>query len=66
MFLETDNSEEFILANLSLTHLNETLEISFNEGENICFKASPFIDIFFKFRHNVTLGFWARCSSFEW
>merc|ERR1712013_653320 len=34
------NSEEFILANLSLTHLNETLEISFNEGENICFKVS--------------------------
>merc|ERR1719250_316505 len=40
VFLETDNSEEFILANLSLSHLNETLEISFNEGENICFKVS--------------------------
>ena len=66
MFLETDNSEEFILANLSLSHLNETLEISFNEGEKICFKASSFIHIFFKLRHNVILGFWARCSSFEW
>merc|ERR1712129_509805 len=40
LFIENDNSEEFILANLSLKNFNESLEISFNEGEKICFRVS--------------------------
>eukprot|EP00090_Calanus_glacialis_P030055 TRINITY_DN4830_c0_g1_i3.p1 TRINITY_DN4830_c0_g1~~TRINITY_DN4830_c0_g1_i3.p1 ORF type:complete len:339 (-),score=121.85 TRINITY_DN4830_c0_g1_i3:55-1071(-) len=40
LFIENDKSEEFILANLSLKNFNETLDISFNEGEKICFKVS--------------------------
>ena len=33
-----DNNEEFIIANLNLENFNETLDISFNEGEKVCFK----------------------------
>merc|ERR1712106_513611 len=33
LFIENDNSEEFILANLSLKNFNESLEISFNEDK---------------------------------
>ena len=40
LFIETENSDEFILANLSLKNFNETLDISFNEGEKICFRVS--------------------------
>ena len=38
LFIETENSDEFILANLSLKNFNETLDISFNEEEKICFR----------------------------
>jgi hypothetical protein len=40
LFIETENSEEFILSNLSLKNFNATLDISFNEGEKICFRVS--------------------------
>merc|ERR1719500_464412 len=36
--IECDNNEEFIIANLSSSVFNETLDLSFNEGEKICFK----------------------------
>merc|ERR1719242_1964454 len=36
--IECDNNEEFIIANLSSTVFNETLDLAFNEGEKICFK----------------------------
>ena len=38
LFIECDNSEEFIIANLNLKNFNETLDLAFNEGEKICFK----------------------------
>ena len=38
LFIETENKDEFILANLSLKNFNETLDISFNEEEKICFR----------------------------
>ena len=38
LFIETENSDEFILANLSLKNFNETLDISFNKEEKICFR----------------------------
>merc|ERR1719184_221585 len=36
--IECDNNEEFIIANLSSSVINETLDLAFNEGEKICFK----------------------------
>merc|ERR1719481_544204 len=36
--IECDNNEEFIIANLSSAVFNETLDLSFNQGEKICFK----------------------------
>merc|ERR1719412_384984 len=36
--IECENNEEFIIANLSSTVFNETLDLAFNEGEKICFK----------------------------
>ena len=36
--VECDNSEEFIIANLNMETFSETLDISFNDGEKICFK----------------------------
>merc|ERR1719397_1946741 len=38
--IECDNNEEFIIANLSSSVINETLDLAFNEGEKICFKES--------------------------
>jgi len=38
VFVECDNHEEFIIANLSVKNFNETIDLSFNEGEKICFK----------------------------
>ena len=38
LMIECDNNEEFIIANLSSTVFNETLDLAFNEGEKICFK----------------------------
>jgi len=38
VFVECDNNEEFIIANLSAKNFNETIDLSFNEGEKICFK----------------------------
>jgi len=38
VFVECDNSEEFIIANLGPKAYNETLDLAFNEGEKICFK----------------------------
>merc|ERR1719352_747818 len=36
--IECDNNEEFIIANLSSSVINETLDLAFNDGEKICFK----------------------------
>merc|ERR1719282_2221693 len=36
--IECENDEEFIIANLSSSVFNETLDLAFNEGEKICFK----------------------------
>lgn len=38
VFVECDNNEEFIIANLNAKTFNETIDLSFNEGEKICFK----------------------------
>ena len=38
VFVECDSSEEFIIANLNAKNFNETIDLSFNEGEKICFK----------------------------
>merc|ERR1719193_2665565 len=38
VFVECDNNEEFIIANLSAKNFNETIDLAFNEGEKICFK----------------------------
>jgi len=38
VYVECDNNEEFILANLNLKNFNESLDLSFNAGEKICFK----------------------------
>jgi len=38
VFIECDNNEEFIIANLNGKILNENLDLSFNQGEKICFK----------------------------
>lgn len=38
VYVECDNNEEFIIANLNLKNFNEGLDLSFNEGEKICFK----------------------------
>jgi len=38
VFVECDNSEEFIIANLNAKNFNETIDLAFNEGEKICFK----------------------------
>merc|ERR1712037_431063 len=38
LMIECDNNEEFIIANLSSSVFNETVDLSFNEGEKICFK----------------------------
>jgi len=35
---QSDNNEEFIIANLNLKNFNESLDLAFNEGEKICFK----------------------------
>ena len=35
---QSDNNEEFIIANLNLKNFNESLDLTFNEGEKICFK----------------------------
>jgi len=40
IMVEIDNNEEFILANLTVKNFNETLDISFNDGEKICFRVS--------------------------
>ena len=38
VYVENDINEEFIIANLNLKTFNEGLDLSFNEGEKICFK----------------------------
>jgi len=38
LFLKSDDGQEFIIANLSLDIFNESLDLSFSQGENICFK----------------------------
>ena len=38
VFVECENNEEFIIANLNAKTFNETIDLSFNEGEKICFK----------------------------
>merc|ERR1712039_569978 len=38
LMVECENNEEFIIANLSSSVFNETLDLAFNEGEKICFK----------------------------
>merc|ERR1719450_869932 len=38
LMIECENNEEFIIANLSSSVFNETLDLAFNEGEKICFK----------------------------
>jgi len=38
VYVENDINEEFIIANLNLKSFNEGLDLSFNEGEKICFK----------------------------
>jgi len=38
VYVENDINEEFIIANLNLKNFNEGLDLSFNEGEKICFK----------------------------
>ena len=40
VYVECDNNEEFIIANLNLKCFNEGLDLSFNEGEKICFKGN--------------------------
>ena len=40
LMIECDNNEEFIIANLSSSIINETLDLAFNEGEKICFKVN--------------------------
>ena len=40
LMIECDNNEEFIIANLSSSVFNETLDLAFNEGEKICFKVN--------------------------
>ena len=41
LYLEYDG-DEFIIANLNKTHLNESLDLGFNLGEKISFKAELF------------------------
>ena len=36
--VECDTGENFILANLNLKTCSENLNVSFNDGEKICFK----------------------------
>eukprot|EP00090_Calanus_glacialis_P001782 TRINITY_DN11314_c0_g1_i1.p1 TRINITY_DN11314_c0_g1~~TRINITY_DN11314_c0_g1_i1.p1 ORF type:complete len:382 (-),score=124.86 TRINITY_DN11314_c0_g1_i1:29-1105(-) len=38
LLIESENNEEFIIANLNLKNFNENLDLAFNEGEKICFK----------------------------
>jgi len=38
LYLESDNSREFIIASLSTGIFNESLDLAFNLGEKICFK----------------------------
>jgi len=38
VYVECDNKDQFIISNLSLTNLNENLDLSFNGGETVCFK----------------------------
>ena len=38
VMVECDTGENFILANLNLKTCSENLNVSFNEGEKICFK----------------------------
>lgn len=38
VFVECDNQEEFIVANLQSKTLNESLDLTFGVGEKICFK----------------------------
>jgi len=38
LIVECNNEENFIIANLTQKQFNTTLELSFNEGEKICFK----------------------------
>jgi len=38
LYLESDNSSEFIIASLSTKILNVSLDLAFNLGEKICFK----------------------------
>ena len=40
LMIECDNNEEFIIANLSSSVFNETLDLAFNEWEKICFKVN--------------------------
>ena len=40
VYVENDINEEFIIANLNLKNFNEGLDLSFNEGEKICFKGN--------------------------
>ena len=40
LMVECENNEEFIIANLSSSVFNETLDLAFNEGEKICFKVN--------------------------
>jgi len=38
LYLKSNDGKEFIIANLSLEIFNESLDLSFSQGENICFK----------------------------
>ena len=38
LLIESENNEEFIIANLNLKNFNENIDLAFNEGQKICFK----------------------------
>ena len=40
VYFENEFNKEFIIANLNLKNFNEGLDLSFNEGEKICFKGN--------------------------
>lgn len=42
VYVECDNNEEFIIANLNMKNFNESIDLGFNEGEKICFKGLCF------------------------
>ena len=45
VYVECDNNEEFIIANLNMKNFNESIDLGFNEGEKICFKGLSFSNV---------------------